>query len=277
MPAPRRAPQSPTSSGQPGGSRIKLYSNIPQSTERRRRHMPSGGSGTTGDLADVTGLVGRWKIESIAAGDGVKFTSWVDSSPSPNANNTMNNAANGGLTKRATAAAFGNLAVAEAAAATDGLYISSGFFNTGVNLARPFTWVIFCKGGAGAANGDIIAGNASYFPLGKAAGSVVAEGPGSTAMFWTGTTTVPCVLFVEYGTTTGNSQLYYNGTIDSANGNLNTTAGPTGEIGIGHNSTQVTTAGSQVHEMGIFNKQLSAGDRSTIMTYYRTKSGLALT
>lgn len=239
--------------------------------------MPSASSGATGDLADVTGLVGRWKIESIAAGDGTKFVSWPDSQAVPKANNTMNNAVNGGLTKRSSVAAFGNLAVAEAAAATDGLYISSGFFNDGVNLARTFTFVIFCKGGAGPVNGDLIAGNASYYPLGKAGGVPNAQGPGGNAMFWTGNTLVPCVLFVEYGTTAANSQLYYNGTIDAANGNLNTTAGPTGEIGIGHNSTQVTTAGSQVHEMGIFNKQLSAGDRSTIMTYYRTKSGLALT
>jgi hypothetical protein len=218
-----------------------------------------GGSTSASDLADVTGLVSRYNLASVAGSDGVKFTSWADSKGT----NNLVTASNGGLTYRSAPAGFGTLAAAEIAANTDG------------GLAQPFSIVVFGKMGGAPVNGEFMCGNSTFYPMGKGGGSKNAQGSGGNAIFWNSLLTTVAVYVVVWNGVVA-SQCFVNGVADGAAGNLNSTAF-SGDFGIGKPAAGAGVAGSQMNEVAIYNKALSTNEMlNTIVPYFRTKSGLAL-
>jgi hypothetical protein len=220
-------------------------------------------------LSDAGTLLANWKIESVSAGDGTKFTSWADSTAN---SHTLDQAVNGGLTMRAAATGFGGvIAAAEVAASTDGLYAASQAF--GATVSNPWTIVAFGKANGAWTNGDVAIGNTTYYGLGKAAGFQTAGGSGGNAMFWSAQDTTVRVFTIMYNG--GSSQLYWNTTQNGSNGNLGTIAF-TGLFGIGK-STSGTGGVSLWNEVAVYSGDVTAHLSDVIVPYFRTKSGLALT
>jgi hypothetical protein len=225
------------------------------------------------DLGDISNLLSRYKIESVAGSADAKFTSWSDSKGS----NHLDQNNGGGLTFRVAASGFGGLNAAEAAASSDGLYMAS--FNAG--LAQPYSIVAFGKFPAvgAATNGQLSIGNSSSNVsnlLGKTGGSYVAWGSAGNALFWNAPMTAIAVYTVVWNGTS-NSQAFVNATQDGSNGNLGTGGYSSASFGIGQVDATQCLPGFQVNEVAVYSKAISSVEiGATVVPYFRTKSGLAL-
>lgn len=236
------------------------------SSRIRRRRRTSRAAAAPSSLTDIftaADLWGYWSIDDVAGVADTEFTTWADAS-----GNGRNLTRVGALgpTYRTADSSLGSLPVA------DFTTTSANVGATLTSLAQPFTLIAFGRAANGFAAGKGFIGNGNWVFVGGGTTNKIAIWAGGGYALGSNSHTNGVVLFGEANG--ASTKIYENGTLKTtANGGtdaLNEAFRLGGDSALG-------MAGWHGNEFAVVSRALSADERTSLMSYFRTKSGLALT